>query len=108
VTLRAALGHSFGRYAESTEAKVLYTERRPGGATVYMRIDGGTLIGPVLVRGGATMLALPFVSRGGHWLIENGAYLRAQANSYLAVRELYRKIKRESLREQAQEEEEDK
>ncbi|MBA3263818.1 MAG: hypothetical protein H0T69_15345 [Thermoleophilaceae bacterium] len=106
--LREALSENFGRFAEGTEAHVLYTEREPGRATVYMRIDGGGLVGRVLVKGGGQMLALPFVESDGAWLIENAAWLRGQADSYIAIRDLNRKIRREALRQQALEEEEGK
>jgi hypothetical protein len=107
-TLREALKANFGRFAEASEAHVLYTERRAGRATVYMRIDGGVLVDDVLVKGGAQMLALPFVESNGAWLIENGAWLRGQADSYIAIRDLNRRMKAEALRKQAQEEAGDK
>lgn len=103
--LREAVDGGFGLFAEQSEANVLYTERRPSHATVYMRIDGGHLVGSKLVRGGALTLALPFVARDGGWLIENAAWLRGQAESYVAIRDLRAKMRREALR-QAREEEE--
>jgi hypothetical protein len=105
--LREAMDNGFGQFAEQSEANVLYTERSPGRATVYMRINGGHLVGSRLVKGGALNLALPLVSRDGSWLIENAAWLRGQAESYVAIRDLRAKMRRQALR-QAREEEEGK
>jgi hypothetical protein len=106
--LDKAMHGDFGEFGRNSEATVLYTEHRPGHATVYMRIDGGLLVGSRLVRGGATMLALPFVSRDGEWLIDNAAWLRGRADSYVAVQKLRARMKREALRNEAREEREDK
>lgn len=106
--LEKAMHGDLGRFGRNSEATVLYTEHSPGHATVYMRIDGGMLVGSRLVKGGALMLALPFVSRDGEWLIDNAAWLRGRADSYVAVEKLRARIKREALRNQRLEELEDK
>jgi hypothetical protein len=105
--LGRALHGDLGDWAEATDPNVLYTERRPGHATVYMRIDGGGLVGSRLVKGGALMLALPLESRGGVWLIDNAAWLRGRSDAYVAVQKLRARMKREVLRN-AQKEQEDK
>jgi hypothetical protein len=106
--LDKAIHGDFGRFGRASQANVLYTEHSPGHATVYLRIDGGIMVGTRLVRGGALMLALPFVARDGEWLIENAAWLRGRADSYVAVLKLRARIRREALRNKAQEEREDK
>jgi hypothetical protein len=106
--LGIALRGDFGRWAQASEAHVLYTERRPGHATVYLRIDAGGLVGSRLVKGGALMLALPFVSSDGEWLIHNAAWLRDRADSYVAVLRLRAKIERQARRQKAREEREGK
>jgi hypothetical protein len=106
--LTKALHGDLGRWARASQPNILYTEHSPGHATVYMRIDGGGMVGSRLVKGGALMLALPFVSQGGEWLIDNAAWLRGRADSYVAVVKLRQRMKREALRLQAQEEKENK
>jgi hypothetical protein len=96
--LSRALDGDLGNWAEGTDPNVLYTERRPGHATVYMRIDAGGLVGSRIVEGGALMLALPFESRDGVWLIDNAAWLRGRSDSYVAVQKLRARMKREALR----------
>jgi hypothetical protein len=106
--LDKALREDFGEFGRASQANVLYTEHSPGHATVYLRIDGGVMVGSRLVRGGALMLALPFVSRDGEWLIYNASWLRDRADSYVGVLKLRAKMKRQALRLKAQEEREDK
>jgi hypothetical protein len=101
-------GGDLGRWAQATKANVLYTEHSPGHATVYMRIDGGLLVNSRLIKGGAVMLALPFVSRDGEWLIDNAAWLRGRADSYVAVLKLRQRMRREALRNLRLEEQEGK
>jgi hypothetical protein len=104
--LRRSMRLGFGQFAEGSQAHVLYTERDLQGTTVYMRIDGGALVGSRLIKGGSIYLALPFVQQDGAWLIENGAWLRRQANNYIAIRRFNQKIRRQALRNQAREESE--
>jgi hypothetical protein len=106
--LDKAIHGDFGKFGRATQANVLYTEHTPGHATVYMRIDGGVMVGSRLVSGGALMLALPFVSRDGEWLIDNAAWLRGRADAYAGVMELRAEMKRQAQRLKAQEEREDK
>jgi hypothetical protein len=96
--LDKAIRGDLGKWARASQANVLYTEHSPGHATVYMRIDGGLLVDSRLVKGGALMLALPFVSRDGVWLIDDAAWLRDRADSYVAVLKLRAKMKREAMR----------
>jgi hypothetical protein len=104
--LRKSLRGPFGHFAEESEATVLYTERRAARATVYMRVDLGGLLGPTRLKSAAIMLALPFVARDGAWLIENSAWLRGQAASFIAIEQFNRRL-REEARKQAREEEGD-
>jgi hypothetical protein len=97
--LRQALDENFGNFAEHTEATVLYTERERRRVTVYMRLEGGPLVGPTLVKIGVVLLALPLVSRDGTWLIENAAWLRKQAQNYIAIKKFNEKLKREAERQ---------
>jgi hypothetical protein len=76
---------SLGRWAEATAVDVLYSERSADGATVYMRVEAGERIGPVLSMRGTLMLALPFVSRRGEWRIDNSAWLRLQVELWTAA-----------------------
>jgi hypothetical protein len=103
--LGRALHGDLGRWAEASDPNVLYTERRPGHATVYMRIDGGGLVGSRIVKGGALMLALPFESRDGVWLIDNAAWLRGRSDAYVAVQKLLARMKREAQRNPQKEQE---
>ena len=82
---RARIRGSFGRWAEATTVDLLYSERHAEGVTVYMRVEAGELIGPVLSRRGTVMLALPFVSRQGEWGIDNSAWLRLQVELWTAA-----------------------
>jgi hypothetical protein len=106
--LDQAIHEDLGEWARASHANVLYTEHSPGHATVYMRVDGGLLVNSRLVRGGATMLALPFVARDGVWLIDNAAWLRGRADSYVGVLELRARMRREALRNLRLKEQENK
>jgi hypothetical protein len=97
--LRQTLDDNFGNFAEHTVATVLYTERQRGRVTVFMRLEGGPLVGARVVREGVTLLALPLVSRDGAWLIENAAWLRKQAQNYVAIKKFNEKLKREVERQ---------
>lgn len=88
---------SFGRWAEATTVDVLYSERSADGVTVYMRVEAGELIGPVLSRRGIVMLALPFVPRRGEWRIDNAAWLRLQVEVWTAADRLRRTQKAEAV-----------
>ena len=46
------------------------------------------------------LLALPLVSRHGTWLIENAAWLRKQAQNYIAIKAFNEKLQREAERQQ--------
>jgi hypothetical protein len=101
--LTAAIHGDLGQWARASDANVLYTEHSAGHATVYLRIDGGLLVDSRLVKGGALMLALPFVSRNGEWLIDNAAWLRGRSDSYVAVVKLRNRMEREARRLKEQE-----
>jgi hypothetical protein len=92
----ARIRGSFGRWAEATTVDLLYSERGAKGVTVYMRIEAGELIGPVLSRRGTVMLALPFVSRLGEWKIDNSAWLRLQVELWTAADRFRRAQKAEA------------
>jgi hypothetical protein len=98
--LHRTMANRLGNLAEHTEATVLYTEHARGRATVYMRLDGGPLVGSRLIRGGATMLALPLVARDGAWLIENAAWLRKQSENFEGIQKFNEQLKRETERQQ--------
>jgi hypothetical protein len=87
---------SFGRWAEATTVDLLYSERHAEGVTVYMRVEAGELIGPVLSRRGTVMLALPFVSGEGGWKIDNSAWLRLQVELWTAADRIRRAQKAEA------------
>jgi hypothetical protein len=69
---------SLGRWANDTAPTVLYSERSGDEETVYMRIEAGDREGPVFIKRGTVMLALPLVSRGGDWKLDSSAWLRLQ------------------------------
>lgn len=96
--LNRTLNDRLGNMAEHTEAIVLYTEHTRGHATVYMRLEGGPLVGSRLVKGGVTMLALPFVARDGAWLIENAAWLRKQSENFEGIEKFNEQLQRETDR----------
>ena len=75
---------------------LLYSERSADGVTVYMRVEAGELIGPLLSRRGTVMLALPFVSRQGEWKIDNSAWLRLQVELWTAADRIRRAQKAEA------------
>jgi hypothetical protein len=106
--LRQVLDENFGNFAEHTEATVLYTEPERGRVTVFMRLEGGPLVGARVVREGVTLLALPMVSRDGTWLVENAAWLRKQAQNYVAIKKFNDKLKREVERQRKESGEGDK
>jgi hypothetical protein len=106
--LRQALRGRFGQGAEGWQANVLYTERRADRATVYMRIDGGLLVGSRLIEGGAQMLALPLVARDGAWLIENATWLNGSVSSSVAIEKFNEQLHRQSMRRHRQVEQEGK
>ena len=93
---RARIRGSFGRWAQATTVDLLYSERSAEGVTVYMRVEAGELIGPVLSRRGTVMLALPFVSRLGEWKIDNSAWLRLQVELWTAADRIRRAQKAEA------------
>ena len=93
---RARIRGSFGRWAEATTVDLLYSERSAEGVTVFMRVEAGELIGPVLSRRGTVMLALPFVSQSGDWKIDNSAWLRLQVELWTAADRIRRAQKAEA------------
>jgi hypothetical protein len=97
--LRTTLRENFGNFAEHTVATVLYTEHQRGRVTVFMRLQGGPLVGARVIKEGVTLLALPMVSRDGAWLIENAAWLRKQVQNYVAIKKFNAKLKREAERQ---------
>jgi hypothetical protein len=103
--LRRTLHDNFGDFTERTEATVLYSQREHGKVKVYMRLEGGRVLGSRVIVQGVTMLALPLVSRDGVWLIENSAWLRQQSDNYAAIKKFNEKLRREAL-ERAREAEE--
>ena len=106
---RKAVTGDFGHFAESTEPHVLYTERDGGTVTVYMRIDGGQLVGPVVLKRGSLHLALPLVQRGGVWLIDNSAWLRGTADAWVELQDArLQRVREFEARQRAREAEEDK
>ena len=78
--IRGSLGH----WAHDSTATVLYSERTGDEETVYMRIEAGAREGPVFIKRGTVMLALPFVSRAGDWKVDNSAWLRLQVKLWMA------------------------
>jgi hypothetical protein len=84
---------SFGHWAHDSAATVLYSERTGDEATVYLRIEAGDREGPVFIKRGTVMLALPFVSRAGEWKVDNSAWLRLQVELWTESDRL-RKAKR--------------
>jgi hypothetical protein len=91
---RSALRGGFGDWVEASAPRVLYTERQPGGATVYVRIDVGDWIGSVHVTEESTMLALPVVRRDGRWMIDNSAWLRVNSALHVALQRAARQERR--------------
>ena len=78
--IRGSLGH----WAHDSAATVLYSERTGDEETVYMRIEAGDREGPVFIKRGTVMLALPVVSRAGEWKVDNSAWLRLQVKLWTA------------------------
>jgi hypothetical protein len=76
---------SLGRWAAQTVATVLYSERRRGTTTVFMRIDGSQPLGEALIKRGTLMLALPVVVDDGRRLVDDSAWLRVQVDAHEAV-----------------------
>lgn len=106
---REAVTGDFGQFAESTEPHILYTERDGETVTVYMRIDGGQLVGPVVIKRGSLHLALPLVQRDGVWLVDNSAWLRGTADAWVELQDARLQRQREvEARQRAREAEEDK
>lgn len=106
---RKAVTGDFGYFAESTEPHVLYTERDGDEVTAFMRIDGGQLVGPVVLKRGSLHLALPLVQRSGVWLIANSAWLRGTSDAWVELQDARLQRKREvEARQRAREAEEDK
>jgi hypothetical protein len=75
---------SLGNWAHDSAATVLYSERAGDEETVYMRIEAGDRGGPVFIKRGTVMLALPFVSRAAEWKVDNSAWLRLQVKLWMA------------------------
>jgi hypothetical protein len=82
---RRQIDGSLGRWAGQTVATVLYSERRSGTTTVFMRIDGGQRVGEALVKRETLMLALPVVFDDGRRLVHDSAWLRFQVDAHQAV-----------------------
>jgi hypothetical protein len=82
---RRQIAWSLGRWAGETVATVLYSERRAGTTTVFMRIQGGQRIGPTLINRRTLMLALPIVSDDGRRLVDDSAWLRFQVDAHAAA-----------------------
>jgi hypothetical protein len=91
--IRGSLGH----WAHDSAATVLYSERTGDEATVYLRIEAGDREGPVFIKRGTVMLALPFVSRAGEWKVDNSAWLRLQVKLW-TVSDRLRKAERATER----------
>jgi hypothetical protein len=98
-TLRKTLHDNFGMFTERTVATVLYSQRQQGAVKVYLRLDGGQLLGSRVIKQGTTMLALPLVERDGTWLIENAAWLRQQSENFAAIKDFNAKLRREAIRQ---------
>jgi hypothetical protein len=96
--LRRTLRDNFGDFTERTEATVLYTQRERGRVKVYLRLEGGRVLGSRVIVQGVTMLALPLVSRDGVWLIENAAWLRQQSDNFAAIKDFNEKLRREAIK----------
>ena len=72
-------------------------------------LDGGQLVGPVVLKRGSLHLALPLVQRDGVWLIDNSAWLRGTADVWVELQDARLKRKREfEARQRAREAEEGK
>jgi hypothetical protein len=82
---RRQIEGSLGRWAAETAATVLYSERRRGTTTVFLRIDGGRPVGEAHVMRGTLMLALPVVFDDGRRLVDDSAWLRFQVDAHQAV-----------------------
>jgi hypothetical protein len=90
---RSKIRGQLGRWAENTAPTVLYTERIPGAATVFMRVDIGELVGRVMVKRNSMNLALPLVPRKG-WMIDNAAWLRSRVRHIIANEQWAREVRR--------------
>jgi hypothetical protein len=52
-----------------------------------------------LIKRGSSMLAVPFVSRDGTWLIQNAAWLRQQSESFEAIKGFNERLRREAAKQ---------
>lgn len=83
---RRQIEGTLGRWAGQTVATALYSERRAGTTTVFMRIEIGQRVGKTLIYRATRMLALPIVFDDGRPLVDDSAWLRFQVDAHAAVK----------------------